>query len=591
MNPQLQQALQAHQANRFDEAERLYRAVLQAEPDHADAMSLLGLVLGATERHDDAIAYAEKAVARDPQSALFAFHLGTILTTAQKLPEGVAAFRKAIALKPDMPQAYYNMANALRAMDQWTEAIAAYREAIRLLPTYAEAYNNLALSLVHEKDFDEALAAAKQAVTIEPRYGEGWRTLCNIAEQAKDYELARAAGEQCVRLMPDSHFSWFGYGVALCRLNRYEEAIEVYKRALALKPNRADIWDNLGQTYQSLNRLDEAEATFRKTIEVAAQVITDEDSREVAESEYGNRHWHLALMELLRGQYKRGFVRYRARYTCITNLKRPPYKPPLWKGEDLNGKTILINDEQGFGDTLMFCRYLPLLKEMGAKVKLSIHPALKPLLEQSPYVDGVIVHDAVLTPFDCYASIFDLPYRFGTTLETIPATMPYLPLLEPDDATRLPNKGRKKIGVVWGGSPLHSNDAKRSIPLPVFAELFQNKNVEFFSLNRDLKSGDAELLPNYPVIDLAPRIKDFAAAARIIGQLDLIITCDTATAHLAGGMGKPVWVLLPFAPDWRWLTEREDSPWYPTARLFRQKATGDWTDVIANVGKALSETK
>ena len=422
---------------------------------------------------------------------------------------------------------------------------------------------------------------------VTPTYGEGWRTLCNIAEQTKDYALALSAGEHCVRLMPDSHFSWFGYGVALNRLDRHEEAIEAYKRALTLKPERTDIWDNLGQTYQSMDRLEEAEATFRKTIDVAGQTIPNEATREVAEEEYGNRHWHLALLELLRGKLKPGFARYRSRFKDVGGLKRPNFSRPLWRGEDLNGKTILVTDEQGFGDTLMFCRYLPLMKQRGAKIIFSVHKVLEPLFENWQGKDILITHGIAVPPYDFYASVFDLPHIFGTTLETIPANVPYLPVLQPDEATRLLPDGRKKIGVVWGGSPAHSNDSRRSIPLKLFAGLFQETQFQFYSLNRDMKPGDADLLPKLPVIDLAPRLKNFADGARLIGQLDLVITCDTATAHLAGGLGIPVWVLLPFAPDWRWLTERSDNPWYPSVRIFRQKKSGDWENVVEQVRDAL----
>jgi tetratricopeptide (TPR) repeat protein len=523
----------------------------------------------------------------DSKAPLFHFHRSTILTTAQKFPDAIAGFRRALSLKPDFMEAQYNLANALRADGQWTEAIAAYRATLRLQPDFAEAHNNLALSLVHEKQFDEALAEAKRTVEAAPDYGEGWRTLCNVAEQVKDYPLALQAGERCVQLMPDSHFSWFGYGVALNRLDRNEDAIGAYKRALALKPERADIWDNLGQTYQSLNRLEEAEATFRKTIEVAGQIIPDEDKREVAEEEYGNRHWHLALLELLRGKLKPGFARYRSRFLDVGGLKRPRFSRPLWKGEELRGKTILITDEQGFGDTLMLCRYLPLLKKRGARVIFSVHPVLEPLFRDWDGKDILITHGTAVPAYDFYASVFDLPHLFGTTLETVPAEVPYLPLPAPDVAAHLPDDGRKNIGVVWGGSPAHLNDARRSIPLKIFAELFREKQFRFYSLNRDRKAGDADILPQLPVTDLAPRLRDFADNARAIGQMDLVITCDTATAHLAGGMGKPVWVLLPFAPDWRWLTERSDSPWYPSARLFRQDKIGDWAGVIERVRGAL----
>ncbi|MER2519339.1 MAG: tetratricopeptide repeat-containing glycosyltransferase family protein, partial [Bdellovibrionales bacterium] len=448
-----------------------------------------------------------------------------------------------------------------------------------------------ALCYVHERNFDEALRHAHAAVACASEYGEGWRTLCNIAEQVGDYELARVAGEKCVRLMPSNHFAWFGYGVAMSRLHRFEEALEAYKRALALKPDRADIWDNLGQTYQSLNKLDEAEATFLKTVEVAGQIIPNEDSREVEEEEYGNRHWHLALIELLRGKYKSGFARYRARFQDVGGLRRVAYSRPLWKGEDLSGKTILISDEQGFGDTLMLYRYIPLLKKRGARIKLAVHPALAALFREGTEADEVLVHDVATGEYDFHASVFDLPYRFGTTLDSVPSNIPYLPQLEPDDATRLPQKDQEqfRVGVVWGGSPLHKNDANRSIPLADFREIFAEggARVSYYSFNRDMKAGDAELLPHLNITDLAPLLTDFAASARLIRQMALVVTCDTATAHLAGGLGKKVWTLLPFAPDWRWLSDRSDSVWYPTMRLFRQPRHRDWKTVIREVRYAL----
>ena len=345
------------------------------------------------------------------------------------------------------------------------------------------------------------------------------------------------------------------------------------------------------------NRLEEAEVTFRKTVEVAGQTIPDEDGRFVDEREYGNRHWHLALVELLRGKYQQGFKRYRARFKDVGGLKRPNFARPVWQGESLSGKTILVQDEQGFGDTLMLARYLPLMKAQGAKILFSVHPVLQPFFDGWQMPDGVpvierlLVHGDKIGDYDLHCSVFDLPYCFDTTLETIPAQVPYLPEPEPAAGCALPDTGQLRIGIVWGGSPLHLNDARRSVPLPVFARLFDNKNLKFFSLNRDLKAGDAEALPSYHVTDLAPRLKTFKDAARFIMQMDLVITCDTATAHLAGGLGKPVWILLPFAPDWRWLTDRQDTPWYRQARLFRQPRTGDWQTIIEQASEALSQFK
>ncbi|MGE3623066.1 MAG: tetratricopeptide repeat protein [Bdellovibrionales bacterium] len=589
MTALLQKAVDAHQSGNLAEAEKLYRDVLAKSPDQPDALALLGVILDSRGDAGRAIELIEKAIRLDPGAGLFKLHLGNALMTASRHAEAVTAFRQAAAQQPGMAQAHFNLGNALRKTGDWSGAVEAYREAIRCRPAYAEAFNNLALALVHENRFDEAMEKARASVVVAPQFGEAWLTLCNVAETVNDYPAALAAGEQVVRLMPDNHKAWFGYGVALNRLGRHEEALEAYKNALALKPDRADIWDNLGQTYQSLNRLDEAEAIFRKTVEVAGQAIPDEDVREVAEEEYGNRHWHLALIELLRGKYKQGFARYRARFKDIGELKRPRFPQPVWRGENLAGKTILICDEQGYGDTLMFCRYLPMLKQLGAGVVFSVHPVLEALFAGWPGADRVIVHGQPPGAIDFHASTFDLPHRFGTVMETIPSGTPYLPLPEVDAAARLEPAAGRKIAVVWGGSPLHKNDRNRSIPLELFSALFDAPDTQFYSLNRDLKPGDAELLPRLPVIDLAPRLRNFADAARFMRQCDRVITCDTATAHLAGGLGLPVWVLLPFAPDWRWLVGRDDSPWYPNMRLFRQGKAGEWRDVISRVKQMLAE--
>ncbi|MDR3448636.1 MAG: tetratricopeptide repeat protein [Alphaproteobacteria bacterium] len=586
MSQLLQQAVAAHQAGNMAEAEKLYRAALAENPAQADACALLGVVVGARGDFAEAIAWVDKAVTLDPKAGLLHFHRGTVLLAAQKGPAAIAALLYAAQLQPGVAQIHFNLANALRASGDWPGAIAHYREALRLDPRFLEAYNNLALSLVHEKYYDEALDFARRAVELNAAFGDGWLTLCNVAEKLKDYDLALRAGERARILMPQNHFAWFGYGVALNRVGRDADAISAYQRALALNPTRSDILDNLAQTYQSLNRLEEAEQTFRKAVEVAGQVIEGEDVREVDESEYGNRHWHLALIELLRGKYKSGFARYRSRFTDIKELKRLSFSFPLWKGEPLQGKTLLVCDEQGYGDTLMLARFLPVLRQQGARVVFLVHKVLVPLFTGWDGADLVLPHGGQIPPCDYFCSSFDLPHRLNINLENLPHEVPYLPILPPDPALQV-SGAKPKIGIVWGGSPLHLNDQKRSVPLPVFADLFTVPDVSFYSFNRDLKPGDAEMLPHYKIENLVPHLTDFAKAARLVDQMDLMIVCDTANAHLAGGMGKKVWVLLPFAPDWRWLTGRDDSPWYPTARLFRQPAPGDWAGAVAAVKQAL----
>ena len=582
-------AIAAHQAGKMAEAEQQYRDFLQQQPQHADACALLGTVVGARGDFAEAIVWVDKAIAIDPASGLLHFHRGTVLMAAQKLSEAIAAFTRAAELQPNVPQIHFNFANALRAVDDWPGAITHYRESIKLDPNFLAAYNNLALSLVHEEHYKEAFHLASRTVALDASYGDGWLTLCNVAEKIRDYETALTAGERAVALIPDNHFAWFGYGVALNRLNRDEEAIEAYQKALQLNPARADICDNLAQSYQALNRLEEAEAAFREAIKIDKQEIAGDGAREIDEAEYGHRHWHLALIELLCGDYKTGFARYRARMKAIPELKRPDLPFPLWKGEDLRGKTILVGDEQGFGDTLMLARFLPMLRVIGSKIFFRVQKPLKTLFDVSGMADEVIAHGDKIPLCDFFCSSFDLPHRLGITLKNLPNATPYLPVLPPDADTLLPCDARKKIGIVWGGSPLHKADAKRSIPLPLVGDLFSVPNTQFYSFNRDFKPGDEERLKNYPIENLAPRLTDFAVAARLIGQMDLVISCDTATAHLAGALGKKTWVLLPFAPDWRWLTGHDDNPWYPTMRLFRQPKAEDWQRVIEDVRMALAK--
>jgi tetratricopeptide (TPR) repeat protein len=590
----LNEALAAHRDNKMAEAEKLYRDVLALDPRHADACALLGVVVGARGDMVEAVQLVNKAVSLGPQSGLLLFHQGTVLMAAKKLPEAIAAFRRAVEAQPGTAQIHFNFANALRASGDWAAAIAQYREALRLDSAMLDAYNNLALSLVHEEKLDEALNMAMQSVTLSPTYGDGWLTICNVAEKLKDYPAALLAGKRACDLMPGNHYAWFGYGVALNRMNRDPEAVAAYQAALKFAPRRANVWDNLAQTYQSMNRLEEAENAFRKAVDADGQSIeeVDEESnpREIDESEYGSRHWHLALVQLLRGDYVQGFPRYRARFKEIKELTRPDLPFALWKGEDLTGKTILVCDEQGYGDTLMLARFVPMLKARGARVVFSVHKVLEPLLRGWVGADLVVAHKTSLPPCDYYCATFDLPHRLGITLDNLPNDVPYLPCPAPGETALPPAApGKKRVGVVWGGSPLHLNDGKRSVPLDVFVSLFAAQNVQFYSFNRDLKPGDAQKVPRYAIENLVPRLTDFACAAQLIGQMDLVITVDTATAHLAGGMGKDVWVLLPYAPDWRWLTGRDDSPWYPTARLFRQAVPGDWGGVRDAVGRALAQ--
>jgi len=430
------------------------------------------------------------------------------------------------------------------------------------------------------------LAAFQQVVACAPDDINSWIDLCGVAEKLKDYVEVLRAGEALVRLAPNQPQAHFVRGMGLHRLERLEEAIDSYRRTIALNKKYVDAWLNIGDCCLALNRLAEAEEAYRHSIEVSGQKVLETP----ADVDYGGNYWNLGLIELLKGDLKNGFAHYSARFKAIPEKKRPDFPQPLWRGEDLCGKTLLITVEQGHGDTLMMARYLPVLRAKGMRILFQVQPALMPYLKDWNGADQVLQWKKDALPsFDYHASEFDLPRYCGTTLATVPTEIPYLPLLPPDEKTQLPPSSKPRVGVVWGGNPKHANDRRRSVPLEIFEQLFRIEGVEWFSLNRDLRPGDEKLLAKLPVTNLVPQLKNFADMARFIGQFDLVISCDTASAHLAGGMGKPVWVLLPFAPDWRWMLDREDSPWYPAARLFRQKRRYDWDDVVARAGAALKE--
>ncbi len=468
------------------------------------------------------------------------------------------------------------------------EAEKLYLHVLHEDPSRADARFNLGMIYGQLGRPADAVREISLAVQAKPDFGQGWFMLCEFADAIDAHELNRFAGEHATRLMPDDARAWFRYGIVLSRMEREEEAVKAYRRAVEIDPTFVKAWVNLSVAHKALGQFAEAETCIRKAITAAGETIPDETTREADESTYSYLFWYLALLELTLGRYPEGFAHFRARFQGGTNWHRFESKKTLWRGEDLHGKTILVTIEQGFGDALMLCRYLPLLKDGGARVLFQVHAPLVPLFTDWDGADEVIAYgNPIESDYDYHTAIFDLPHRFETRVEAIPAWVPYLPLPTPDEETELP-EGGPKIGVVWAGQPDNIRGKNRSIPLELFSKIFTGSNALFFSLTRDKREGDAELLKQCPVTDLGPLLTDFAVTARIINQLDLVITCDTGVAHLAGGMGKPVWVLLPFVADWRWGTEGEKSLWYPTMRLFRQTKRDKWDDVVKKVKEELA---
>jgi Flp pilus assembly protein TadD/ADP-heptose:LPS heptosyltransferase len=487
---------------------------------------------------------------RSDANAISALQIGAIESQKGNITEAEIAYRRALKLKPDFAEALNNLGILLAATKRFVDAEAAYRRALEIKPDFVEVLNNLGILLWELKRFVEAEAIYCRVLEIKPDFVEAHNNLGN---------LLRDAG-------------------------RVVEAEVVYRRALEAKPGSVEVQNNLGKLLKEIGRPIEAEVAFRRALEL--------------KSDFADARHNLACFLLGSGRYSEAWEHYESRYDPSIKggvAVAPNHLPfPHWQGERLVNKSLVIWAEEGFGDQIQFARYIPLLKRRGAsRIILVCNDALKPLLETVDGVDAVLTNPNTVPLHDYWSLFMSLPLHFATTVQTIPARVPYVfPLRDRTERWRkmLPSDGLR-VGLVWKGSAAHSNDASRSLPaLSALSTLWSVPGVTFISLQKGQGEGEAIRPPaGQPLIPLGQDIRDFADTAAIVSQLDLTICVDTSVAHVAGALGKPCWVMLPSVrTDWRWLQVRTDSPWYPKGmRLFRQTKFDDWTEVIEEVTAAL----
>lgn len=523
-----------------------YAAVLAQDPGNRGALHRLSVLRLKRGAFEDAVGLLERLIECDPNSSDAHNNLGAALQGLKRSAEAVPHLEKAIELEPNRPEAYYNLGLAQQRLGRLVEARECCERAIALRPDYAEAHNTLAV-LLAPNDPERALTCFGRAIAARPGYADAHNNM----------------------------------GIVLQGLGRYEEALASYAQALSIKPDHADTHNNLGLALRSLNRHEEAIACF----EIAQAIKPDHVDAQLGEG----------LVRLALGDYATGWKKYAWRHLTANfshGKKRPPQ--PLWLGNwDISGKTILLHGEQGLGDTIMFARYVPLVAQRGAKVILAVQRPLAALMATLKGASIVRGQGEPVPPFDGFCPLPTLPLVFRTSVETVPADVPYLSA--PADRLAkwrpvLQALPQPRIGLMWAGaqSPIY----RRTIPLRLLLPLFELREFHFVALQKELPDEDAPFLDSTGMATfLGDRQADLADTAAMISMLDLVITVDTSIAHLAGALGKPVWVLLPFSADWRWLQGRTDSPWYPTARLFRQPAIGDWASVAAQVEAALRQLK
>ena len=471
----------------------------------------------------------------------------------------------------------FQKAVRLQARNEKLEAARSYVLALQLQPRFFEAAFNLAVLLQGMGQADEAIACYRQALEVKPHYAPAWGHLGVALRDTGQNREAMDCFRQALRLKPDAADVVNNLGNLLRAENELTEAVACFRTAARLSPASAGIQANLGNALRDLGCLDEAVEALHLAIRL--------------QPDYADAHWDLAFTWLLQGDFLRGFEEHEWRWRR-TDFPPRQLATPLWHGENPTGRTLLVHAEQGAGDAIQFVRFASLLADQGARVILECPGALVALFQSVKGVQQVIAKGDPLPAFDWHVPIMSLPHRLGVTLNSLPSAVPYLQP-PPDRQLPLPRrdvgcKGALRVGLVWRGNPQHKNDAHRSMPLASLERLFSLSNVEFFNLQlQSLAATVRETAPHQALIELQPLIHDFSDTAVLMRQLDLIIAVDTSVAHLAGALALPVWLLLPFAPDWRWLLKREDCPWYPTMRIIRQPRPGDWTSVVTEIDNGL----
>jgi len=613
MSNTFQQAYAAHQNGQWPVAERAYAALLKGEPRHADGLHLFGLLRHQQGRHTEAAALIRQALEQQPELAGAWLNLGNALKALGQLDEAVGCYQRAAELQPGFTAAHANLGNALAAAGRDGEAALHYRRALELEPDNPGVLNNLGNALVNLGQADAAIAAFEAALRHAPRHAGALNNLGNARKAAGELERATEHFRAALAIQPDFALAWFNLGHALDAMDRCQEAVPAYQRALALQPDWLVARYGLAHALTALERCAEARAHFEQILKAdpgfalawhdMGTALYDMGEFEAAAGaferalqlrpELAIAAYNRSLVQLLHGDLRAGWSAYEARWRVFAAAD---IAAPRWHGATpLAGRTILLHAEQGLGDTVQLVRYVPLVARRAAHVILEVQAELLTLLQPAARAWGVslIAGGAARPAFDCHCPLLSLPLAFNTTLATIPAPSAYLnPPAEP--LSVIPVAGAamapRRIGLVWSGR-IKARRENRAIPLTLLEPLLRQPGVQWVLLQKDPPEHDQAALrrvleqpqvqaPAYP-------LDDFADTAALIATLDCVITIDTSVAHVAAALGKATWVLLPFAPDWRWLLERDDSPWYPTARLFRQTAPGDWPGVIAAVEAAL----
>jgi len=534
----------------FEEAELKFLESLRLLPERVSTLTNLAATQIKLKKYSEAKTYSEKAVELDANNSEAFLNLGFIEKEVGNLESALTFFNKALTLDLTNALAFLNKGAAFHELKRYEEALGSYKKAIELKPDYHEAWSNQGVTLNELKRYEEALGSYKKAIELKLDYHEAWSNQGVTLNELKRYEEALGSYKKAIELKPDYHEAWSNQGVTLNELKRHEEAIGSYERAIQLKPD------------------------------------------------YAIALWNLALNQLLMGDFKNGWDNFESRwYKKNSESYRHKDIPALKDLKNIATKTILVWSEQGYGDTIQFCRFITNLASLGASIILEVQPPLKSLMETSFSFCQVVSEGGKLINADFQVPLLSLPLLFGTTIDTIPNQIPYLKNLKSKSiywGEKLEgNKKKLNIGVAFSGNENHQNDHNRSMNLALLRPLLRMGNLCL--IQKNIKPIDRIFLnSNREISFLGDSIHSFADSGAIVEKMDIIVSVDTSLAHLSGALGIPTYVLLPWNPDWRWLLDRKDSPWYPTVKTLRQPSSGDWESVvielISEINNAVNES-
>ncbi len=628
MNPQLafllSKSLEYLRESNLDAAEPLLKQAISIESNHPDALRFLGIIYAQRKDFQQALKYFDAVIKVNPQNGIAHSNLGNVLFELSQFEKAIHAYDKSISLNPSYAEAWSNKGNALYELERYEEALIHHDKAIAMNPSYAEAWSNKGNALYELERYEEALTHHDRAITLNPSYAEAWSNRGLVLNGLKDYKNALAHHDNAISLQPMSAKLWVNKGLTYSGLEQHENALALYDHALTLNPNFAEAWTNKGNAVFALGHIKEsiedhqraiqlkpdyAQAWYNLGISYSAlkryqESIDSYDQAIRLKPDYAMAYWNKSLVELTIGDLRNGWQNFEARAFIKNSPLIAKYNsiPRLQNLSDAKKGKILIWSEQGLGDCIQFCRYVSALAKLGANITFVTPQSLSTLMESLDGAIQIVDECGDLSHFAFQAPLMSLPLIFNTEIATIPSSGGYLNA----DLTKeniweqkLSSARLLKVGLVWNGGfrpdqpEMWAVNARRNIPIEMIARLQHLSNIEFYSLQKgdpaesELECNKSTIWPTNNLLNFAPELKDFSDTAALISNLDLVISVDTSTAHLAAALGKPTWILNRYDTCWRWLEDRADSPWYPNVRIYRQKAPGAWREVLDLVEKDL----